>query len=63
MNDAVLIETYAHFVGENAPLRGNRFAFITHNIKDFSLAGGNQKLPHVDLAQYFLKLNRYIFRH
>jgi len=48
MNDAILIETYADMVGEEK--RAQRFAFVTHNTKDFSDPTGNQTLPHPDLA-------------
>jgi hypothetical protein len=54
MNDAVIIETYADFIAANRG-PGNRFAFITHNVKDFSQSGASNKLPHVDLAAGFLK--------
>ena len=44
MADALLIETYFECV--RAGKKGDRFAFVTHNKIDFSLAGGDEKLPH-----------------
>lgn len=55
IDDAILIETYADFVKNAGP--GNRFCFVTHNTKDFSQAGGNEKLPHPDIASYFPRSN------
>ena len=50
--DAILVETYADVVRQS---RGaHRFAFITHNVKDFSLAG-DPKLPHPHIAECFIK--------
>ncbi|HSV68912.1 MAG TPA: PIN domain-containing protein [Methylibium sp.] len=60
MADAVLIETYFEYVkSRNGP--GNRFAFVTHNKNDFSLANGNQKLPHTDIAAGFSKIKSMYF--
>ncbi len=60
MCDAVLIETYADFALEKkAP--GVRFAFITHNTKDFSHVGINNTHPHPDLASYFSKRKSLYF--
>ena len=53
--DAVLIETYLEYVKLNAGA-GQRFAFVTHNKNDFSVANGNQKLPHADIAAGFSKI-------
>ena len=52
MADAMLIEIYAGCVRDSAKA-GMRFAFVTHNKNDFSVANGNRKLPHPDLATYF----------
>jgi hypothetical protein len=60
MADAVLIETYFECV-RNMGGRGQRFAFVTHNKQDFSLANGNQKLPHTDLAGSFSKIKSMYF--
>lgn len=59
IDDAILIETYADFVrGKNAA--GVRFAFVTHNTKDFSHPNANDKLPHPDIAGCFSKIrSRY----
>jgi hypothetical protein len=50
MIDAIVAETYADIVAGNNSAQ--RFAFVTHNVKDFSLAGA-PKLPHPDLAGLF----------
>lgn len=60
MADAVLIETYFEYVQLNAGA-GQRFAFVTHNKSDFSLANGNQKLPHADIAAGFSKIKSMYF--
>jgi len=49
LNDAILFETYADMVGEKG---AQRFAFVTHNVKDFSDPTGNLSLPHPDLAHF-----------
>lgn len=60
MADAVLIETYFEYLRSRAG-SGNRFAFITHNKNDFSLANGNQKLPHADIESGFSKIKSMYF--
>lgn len=55
INDALLIETYAEIVGDPT-LKGVRFAFVTHNTKDFSAANVDNRLPHPDIAPYFSKI-------
>lgn len=50
MNDALLIETYAAL---KAAEPSDAFAFVTHNLKDFSHNGTDNRLPHPDLAHYF----------
>lgn len=60
MADAVLIETYFEYVQLNAGA-GQRFAFVTHNKNDFSVANGNQKLPHADIAAGFSKIKSMYF--
>lgn len=57
--DAMLIETYFECV--RAGTAGQRFAFVTHNKHDFSLANGNQKMPHADLARSFSKIKSMYF--
>ena len=55
MHDAILIETYADLAGaKKTP--GIRFAFVTHNTRDFSHVGVNNKLPHPDIASYFSRI-------
>ena len=52
MGDAIIIETFSDLAtGEGST--GHRFAFVTHNVKDFSDPDGNQKNPHPDLAPIF----------
>jgi PIN domain len=51
-NDALLIEVYADYIKERAKPR-DRFAFVTHNHRDFSDPAGNHKLPHPDFAALF----------
>lgn len=60
MADAVLLETYLEYVRDHKGA-GERFAFITHNKSDFSLAGGNPKLPHGDIAAGFSKIRSMYF--
>lgn len=60
MADAVLIETYFECVRTMGGAR-QRFAFVTHNKHDFSIANGNQKLPHPDLAGSFSKIKSMYF--
>lgn len=60
MADALLIEMYFEYV-EGHSGAGQRFAFVTHNKNDFSLANGNQKLPHFDIAHGFSKIKSMYF--
>jgi hypothetical protein len=53
MADAILVETYGELVAAKSP--GLRFAFVTHNTKDFSQPGADNRLPHPDLADFFSK--------
>ena len=65
--DAVLIEMFADAC-KNPAAKGQRFAFVTHNVKDFSDPTGNDKSPHPDLAclfsrikaRYFIKLSEAV---
>lgn len=59
MNDALLIEMYAEAAARPSPRV--RFAFITHNIKDFSHPNANTKLPHPDLAACFSRTKSLYF--
>lgn len=57
--DAVLIETYFECVRNGNA--GDRFAFVTHNFKDFSQVNGNNKQPHADIASGFTKIRSLYF--
>lgn len=51
IGDAIIIETY---IDELARREGDEvFAFVTHNIHDFSQKGADTRLPHPDLASLF----------
>jgi PIN domain len=52
MADAIIIECFAD-ASTGANSTGHRFAFVTHNHKDFSEPGGNHKIPHPDIANIF----------
>jgi hypothetical protein len=52
INDALIIEAYAAYIKQKGKTR-DRFAFVTHNHRDFSEPNGNQKLPHPDFARFF----------
>jgi hypothetical protein len=60
IDDAVLIELYADAVTAK-PAPGSRFAFVTHNIKDFSHPNANNKLPHPDIAACFSRVRSLYF--
>lgn len=55
MADAVIIELY----GELQRGRGGHFVFVTHNIKDFSHIGADEKLPHPDIGKFFSSKSHY----
>lgn len=55
IDDAVLIETYSDLVKSRKP--GDRFAFVTHNIKDFSQPNANDKFPHPDMRGCFSRVS------
>lgn len=55
INDAILIEVYADYVRANGA-RGDRFAFVTHNTRDFSLPLGSDRIPHPDFAPLFSRV-------
>jgi PIN domain len=59
MADAVLMETYGDLVAAKSP--GVRFAFITHNTKDFSHQNGDSRLPHPDFQAYFSRIKSLYF--
>jgi hypothetical protein len=52
IDDAILVEVYVELVGAKST-GGTRFAFVTHNTKDFSHPNASNKLPHPDIAACF----------
>jgi hypothetical protein len=60
IDDAILIELYADQVGAKT-IAGTRFAFVTHNTKDFSHPNANNKLPHPDMAACFSRARSLYF--
>lgn len=60
IGDAILVETYADAVRAG---RGHakRFAFVSHNHKDFSQPNGSNQVPHADIAACFSKLKSLYF--
>lgn len=60
IDDAILVEVYAEAVSAKAPAR-MRFAFVTHNTKDFSHPAASDKLPHPDLADCFSRVKSIYF--
>lgn len=60
IDDAILIEVYTDAVVAKEAA-GTRFAFVTHNTKDFSHPNGNNKLPHPDLASCFSRRRSLYF--
>lgn len=50
--DAILIEVYADMVKDRKS-KTKRFAFVTHNSKDFSEPNGDRRKPHPDLSSLF----------
>ena len=60
IDDAILIEVYTDAVGAKEAA-GTRFAFVTHNTKDFSHPSGNNKLPHPELASCFSRRRSLYF--
>ena len=60
MADAVLIETYSEMVAKTKG-SGQRFAFVTHNTKDFSHPNGDSRIPHPDFAGIFSKIKSLYF--
>ncbi len=60
MADAILIETYAECLRDKAAA-GVRFAFVTHNKRDFSIENGNHKIPHPNFANLFSRIKSLYF--
>lgn len=63
IGDSIIIESYNNYKIENTAQEFN-LMFVTHNVNDFSLKNGNQKVPHEDFtdifdsskSQYFISL-------
>ncbi|MCW3659546.1 PIN domain-containing protein [Burkholderia cenocepacia] len=51
IGDAIIIETYVDALAERED--DDMFAFVTHNIHDFSQKGADTRLPHPDLEALF----------
>lgn len=68
IGDSIIIESYNQYKIENEAQEFN-LMFITHNVNDFSLKNGNQKLPHEDFvdifnsqkSQYFISLPESLY--
>jgi PIN domain-containing protein len=52
VGDAILIEAYAGLVASRSGKK-TRFAFVTHNSRDFSEPNGDRRKPHPDIAGLF----------
>lgn len=52
IGDAIIIETYIDVLGDRTNPQ-DVYAFVTHNIHDFSQRGTDTRLPHNDLATLF----------
>jgi hypothetical protein len=59
IDDAIIIEVYGDATNERRA--STRFAFVSHNTKDFSHPGDNTKLPHSDIAPMFSKVRSLYF--
>lgn len=59
MADAVLMEVYGELVA--AKHSDVRFAFVTHNTKDFSHPNADNRLPHPEFAAHFSKIKSLYF--
>jgi hypothetical protein len=59
INDAILIEVYADEIVAKA--ERTRFAFVTHNTKDFSDGNASAKFPHPDIRSCFSKVKSLYF--
>lgn len=60
MDDAILIELYADEIGTKTTVK-SRFAFISHNTKDFSHPSATNKQPHPDIASFFSRVKSLYF--
>lgn len=61
INDAILIEMYADLMAPGASPPRTRFAFVTHNTKDFSHPSAHNAIPHPDIEAYFTKVRSLYF--
>lgn len=59
MGDAIIFETYMACI--NNRQETEEFAFVTHNIHDFSTADGDKRLPHADLESAFAGDHSFYF--
>jgi len=59
MADAIIIETYSEEL--KAKSAGLRYAFVTHNTKDFSAPNADVRKPHPDFAPLFSKIRSLYF--
>lgn len=57
--DAILIELYRSELADAVP--NVRYAFVTHNTKDFSLPSGDDRKPHPDIAELFTRIKSLYF--
>jgi hypothetical protein len=60
IDDAILIEVYSDVVKAKATAR-SRFAFISHNTKDFSHPNASNKIAHPDIADCFSQIRSLYF--
>jgi hypothetical protein len=60
IDDAILIEVYTDVVRAKT-INRTRFAFISHNTKDFSHPNGSKQLPHPDIADCFSRVRSLYF--
>ncbi|OGO81354.1 MAG: hypothetical protein A2Y21_07530 [Clostridiales bacterium GWC2_40_7] len=60
IDDAILIEVYIAITKEKT-INRSRFAFVSHNTKDFSHPNGSSKLPHPDIASCFTHIKSLYF--
>jgi hypothetical protein len=59
IDDTILVEVYADELAAKSP--GSRFAFITHNTKDFSHPNASTRLPHPDITACFSPVKSLYF--
>jgi hypothetical protein len=59
IDDAILLEAYVDAITGQVP--GTRFAFVTHNTKDFSCPNASNKLAHPDIAACFSRTRSLYF--